>query len=90
MADDSKEDKTEPASARKRADARAKGQVARSQEVNSALVLLASILALTWVGPHTVVRDWGYRFIASRRYKWFGTTLSCRLPSKKERDRLLE
>ena len=53
MADDSKEDKTEPASARKRADARAKGQVARSQEVNSALVLLASILALTWVGPHT-------------------------------------
>lgn len=27
--------------------------MAQSQEVNSALVLLASILALTWVGPHT-------------------------------------
>ena len=52
MSDEHKDEKTEPASPRKRAEARAKGQVAQSQEVNSALVLLASIFAISWTAPH--------------------------------------
>ena len=52
MAEEYKDEKTEPASPRKRAEARARGQVAQSQEVNSALVILASILALSWAAPH--------------------------------------
>ncbi len=52
MAEEHKDEKTEPASPRKRAEARARGQVAQSQEVNSALVLLASILAISWAAPH--------------------------------------
>ncbi|HVP38757.1 MAG TPA: flagellar biosynthesis protein FlhB [Candidatus Saccharimonadales bacterium] len=52
MAEENKDEKTEPASPRKRAEARSRGQVAQSQEVNSALVLLASILALSWAAPH--------------------------------------
>ncbi|MBI5837309.1 MAG: flagellar biosynthesis protein FlhB [Candidatus Eisenbacteria bacterium] len=52
MAEDHKDEKTEPASPKKRREARERGQVAQSQEVNSALVLLASILALSWATPH--------------------------------------
>lgn len=45
------EDKTEKATPKKREDARKKGQVARSVDVNGAAVLLASILALNAFGP---------------------------------------
>jgi flagellar biosynthetic protein FlhB len=45
------ENKTEKATPKKRADARQKGQVARSQDVNGAVVLTASILALSAFGP---------------------------------------
>lgn len=44
-------DKTEKATPKKREDARKKGQVARSQDVNGAAILLASILALNAFGP---------------------------------------
>jgi flagellar biosynthesis protein FlhB len=44
-------DKTEKATPQKREDARKKGQVARSQDVNGAAVLLASLLALNAFGP---------------------------------------
>jgi flagellar biosynthesis protein FlhB len=45
------ENKTEKATPKKREDARKKGQVARSQDVNGAAILLASILALNALGP---------------------------------------
>jgi flagellar biosynthesis protein FlhB len=45
------ENKTEKATPKKRADARQKGQVARSQDVNGAVVLIASVLALSAFGP---------------------------------------
>ena len=44
-------DKTEKATPKKKEDARKKGQVARSQDVNGAAVLLASIMALNAFGP---------------------------------------
>jgi flagellar biosynthetic protein FlhB len=45
------ENKTEKATPKKRREARQKGQVARSQDVNGAAVLLASVLALSASGP---------------------------------------
>src|SRR5687768_8452859 len=44
-------DKTEKATPKKRAEARKKGQVARSQDVNGAVVLLVALLALSAFGP---------------------------------------
>ena len=35
------------------------------------------------------LRDALYRFIAARRYKWFGQRASCRQPSPAEKDRFL-
>jgi flagellar biosynthesis protein FlhB len=45
------ENKTEKATPKKRQEARSKGQVARSQDMNGAVVLMASILALSAFGP---------------------------------------
>lgn len=45
------ENKTEKATPKKRQEARAKGQVARSQDANGAIVLMASVLALSAFGP---------------------------------------
>jgi flagellar biosynthesis protein FlhB len=50
------ENKTEKATPKKRDDARQKGQVARSPDVNGALVLVASLLALVAFGPAMVRR----------------------------------
>jgi flagellar biosynthetic protein FlhB len=50
------ENKTEKATPKKRAEARKKGQVARSADVNGAFVLVASILALSAFGPGMVER----------------------------------
>jgi flagellar biosynthetic protein FlhB len=44
-------DRTEKATPKKRREARQKGQVARSQDVNGAAVLMASVLALSAFGP---------------------------------------
>ena len=35
------------------------------------------------------LRDWGYDFVARRRYRWFGKKESCRLPSPTERERFV-
>lgn len=35
------------------------------------------------------LRDWGYDFIARRRYKWFGQFDACPLPPADARDRFL-
>lgn len=45
------EDRTEAATPRRRQEARQEGQVARSVELNSALVLLSSLLIIRFVGP---------------------------------------
>jgi len=37
-----------------------------------------------------IVRDPAYRFIAKRRYKWFGKQDVCRIPSPELRDRFLD
>ena len=47
-------DKTEKATPKKKEEARKKGQVARSQDVNGAAVLMAGLLALSAFGPKMV------------------------------------
>jgi flagellar biosynthetic protein FlhB len=49
-------DKTEKATPKKREEARKKGQVAKSQDLGGAVVLLASLLALSSFGP----ASWGH------------------------------
>lgn len=50
MAEDRDEDRTEPATPRRRQEARERGQVVRSGELSTAAVLLAAALALRFVG----------------------------------------
>lgn len=45
------EDKTEAPTSRRRQEAREEGQVARSVEVNAALILVSGLLILKWTGP---------------------------------------
>lgn len=59
MAEESAEEKTEAPSEKRRQDAREKGTVAKSTEVNSVIVLLTGILMLRFVGP------WIYRQIVA-------------------------
>jgi len=35
------------------------------------------------------IRNWGYDFVARRRYRWFGKKEACRLPSAQERERFV-
>lgn len=51
MADEAQENKTEPASGFRRDEARKKGKVAKSADVGSAAVLMASLLILWTAGP---------------------------------------
>ncbi len=51
MADESFEERTEAPTDKRRSEAREKGNVAKSAEINSALVLLAGILVLKLSGP---------------------------------------
>lgn len=51
MADSGSGDKTEKATPKRRADARKEGQVARSQDINGAVVLLASLMVLAAMAP---------------------------------------
>lgn len=51
MPDYDREQKTEPATPRRREEARSKGQVARSQEINTALILLLGAVVLYVTGP---------------------------------------
>lgn len=48
------EDRTEKPTAKRRSEARKKGQVAKSPDFGSALVLGAGLLSLSWLGPATV------------------------------------
>src|SRR3954471_6564255 len=51
-------EKTEKATPKRRDEARKKGQVAKSQDLNGAVVLLSSLFALSIWGPH-VWKDMG-------------------------------
>jgi len=44
-------EKTEPATPRRRNEARSKGQVARSHDLSVAVLLLVGLLAMDWLGP---------------------------------------
>jgi flagellar biosynthetic protein FlhB len=57
-------DKTEKATPKKRDDARKKGQVARSADINGAVVLLAALLTLSAVGPGV----WGKLLASTRQF----------------------
>ncbi|MEW5701260.1 MAG: flagellar biosynthesis protein FlhB [Candidatus Zixiibacteriota bacterium] len=54
MAEESFQEKTEPATPRRREEARKKGQVARSAELNSFAVLFAGVLLLFFVAPSLI------------------------------------
>lgn len=43
---------------------------------------------LLWLIPRPL-RDWGYDFVARRRYRWFGKKETCRLPTPAERERFV-
>ncbi len=47
-------DKTEKATPKRRKEARRQGQVAKSQDVNTALILVAGLVAIIALGPHVV------------------------------------
>lgn len=47
-------DKTERATPKRREEARKRGQVAKSMDLNGAVVLIASLLAVSLLAPHTV------------------------------------
>lgn len=50
MAEQTEEDRTEPATPRRREEARERGQVARSADLSSAVILLAAVLGLRFAG----------------------------------------
>jgi flagellar biosynthesis protein FlhB len=49
-----RDDKTEKATPKRRQESRKKGQVAKSQDLGGAAVVLAALFALTWIGPAVV------------------------------------
>ena len=36
------------------------------------------------------IRDWQYKFVAKRRYAWFGKSETCRIPSAGEKELFLD
>jgi flagellar biosynthesis protein FlhB len=49
-----RDDKTEKATPKRRQESRKKGQVAKSQDLGGGAVVIAALIALTWVGPAVV------------------------------------
>ena len=47
------------------------------------------LAALMWLVPRPL-RDTIYRHVAQRRYRWFGKTDACYLPTPEERSRFLD
>ncbi|MEW6754755.1 MAG: flagellar biosynthesis protein FlhB [Candidatus Latescibacterota bacterium] len=73
MAEESFQEKTEQATPKRREDARRKGQVARSAELSSVVILGAGLLALTWLGSRI------YGDMAELAVDMLGNGLSIRL-----------
>lgn len=65
---------------------RESGAVLRSVSLLGGPWRLARVLLLI----PAPLRDGVYRFVAARRYRWFGRRDACRVPSPEERDRFLE
>ncbi len=59
MADEAYQDRTEQPTPKKRAEAREKGQIARSRDLNASLVLLTGLLLLALWGPWMGLRSAG-------------------------------
>jgi flagellar biosynthesis protein FlhB len=73
MADEqtSFQDKTEPATQKRRDDARKKGNVAKSMEINSAAVILGGLFALMILGGQIMATiTGGFRYIYSHASSW--------------------
>lgn len=49
-----RDDRTEKATPKRRSEARKKGQVAKSQDLGGALVIIAGLIAISWIGPAIV------------------------------------
>lgn len=47
-----------------------------------------SLLAIFYFVPK-FIRNWGYRFIAKNRYRWFGKKDACMIPSPALKDRFI-
>ncbi|MES2628262.1 MAG: DCC1-like thiol-disulfide oxidoreductase family protein [Bacteroidota bacterium] len=47
-----------------------------------------NLLGLLLIIPRSI-RDWGYRFIAGRRYRWFGKKEVCEMPEVGFKNRVL-
>jgi len=63
-------------------DAQAVFRTLRHLRTAGKLLLIFSVLPRSWT-------DHVYRFVASRRYKWFGRDDSCPLPDPAQKDRFL-
>lgn len=68
----------------------------KSYTQSSAALRIARRLSGAWPAFSALLiiprplRDVIYRFIAVRRYKWFGRTEECRIPTPEERERFLD
>ena len=47
------------------------------------------LLAVAWIGPRPV-RDWAYDLVAANRYRWFGRTESCMVPTPELKRRFID
>ncbi len=74
MADESFQERTEQATAKRREEARKQGQVARSTELNSVVIILAGLLAIHFVGE-VLYRDLSL-FTAETLSQGYAITLS--------------
>jgi predicted DCC family thiol-disulfide oxidoreductase YuxK len=70
-----------------------KGAHRRSRAVVQLLWNLGSaykfLAVLIWVIP-LPLREWGYRFVAANRYRWFGKSDVCRVPTSEEKSLFLD
>ncbi|MDI6852514.1 MAG: flagellar biosynthesis protein FlhB [Deltaproteobacteria bacterium] len=57
MADEAYQDRTEQPTPKRRTDAREKGRIARSRDLNAGLVLLTGLFLIAWWGPWMALRS---------------------------------
>lgn len=70
----------------------------RGQLLSQSDAILAIFARLDGIYPYlsylkfipSSLRDWGYQFIAKRRYRWFGKKDTCMIPSPELKSRFLD